>query len=119
MPKETVSVRKSAAPPPAARQRAAERIPCDLRLNSRLLRRRLACAALQVVDISLTGLALLLDRPLGRGTILAIDVQRGQATIRTLLARVVHVTERGPGAYAIGCEFASQLSEQELRELLR
>lgn len=102
----------------SSHQRTMQRFPCDLVLSCRLVRKRHACAQVSVVDLSTTGIRLILDRGLEPQTILAIDVQKGQIWARTLLARVAHSTERADGTWAIGCQFANPLSEEEVRELL-
>jgi PilZ domain len=118
MREDTVPIQKLKKLCAAPNRRARQRFPCDLVVNCRLLRKRFACNLVGVINISTAGAALILSRALECGTILAIDIQRGSNVERTLLGRVVHATRRGPEAWAIGCEFASPLSEKELQNLL-
>src|SRR5205823_4069079 len=57
----------------------------------------------QVVNISASGIGLLIDRPVENGTLLNLDL-RGPTThsSRTILACVVHVTSH-PGEWNVGC----------------
>lgn len=71
-----------------------------------------------VLDISATGIGLLVRSSINKGSILVIELNSTVREIRhQRLARVTHVTDQGDGSVLIGCEFASRLSDAELRTL--
>ncbi len=73
-----------------------------------------------VVDISVAGLGLLLDRPLENGTLLFVELEATPtAPPVELLAKVTRVTTVAEGEWRIGCEFVNGLSEQELHAVLQ
>jgi hypothetical protein len=75
--------------------------------------------AAEVLDISPSGIGLIVERPIETGTLLTLDLQDAAGRIRTsMLACVVHVTDRDGGRRALGCNFIRELSEQELHALL-
>jgi hypothetical protein len=73
----------------------------------------------RVVDISAGGIGLLLPCQFAVGTLLYFELPpvRGQRSNKALV-RVVRAVERADGTWFLGCEFARQLSAEELRELL-
>lgn len=72
----------------------------------------------QVRDVSAAGIGLTICYPFKPGTYLAIDLQKGTAGARTLLARVVHAQDQADGTWAIGCEFVKQLTPSDVDLLL-
>ena len=70
----------------------------------------------RAVDISARGISLVLDRRFERGAILSIrlESQDGQTT-RNLLLRVAYAKAHGDGSWRLGCAFASELGQEELR----
>jgi hypothetical protein len=72
-----------------------------------------------VLDLSPSGIGLSVERPIDPGTLLNVDLQDGAGRITTsMLACVVHVTDREDGGRVLGCNFIRELSEQELNALL-
>ena len=73
----------------------------------------------QVRDISNGGVGLVLTRRFELGTLLAIEIagQDGKPG-RTLWGRVVHVHPLEPGSWHLGCSFAAELSDDDVRQLL-
>jgi hypothetical protein len=70
-------------------------------------------------DVSTTGLCLLVSRRFEPGTLLEIDVQNAAGDApSTLVARVVRVNRQAGGDWAVGCAFATPLSEAELAALV-
>jgi hypothetical protein len=67
-------------------------------------------------EVSTNGLSLFLNSRVKEGTILAVE-PRGLNFPRSLLARVVHVTQQANG-WVYGCELANNLSDAELQMLL-
>ncbi len=52
------------------------------------------------------------------GTVLAMDLHgRDESILRTLFARVMHVTLQNDGSWLLGCAFANPLSEEDLTAL--
>jgi hypothetical protein len=69
-------------------------------------------------DVSARGLGLLLPRRFEPGAVLFVEPfgLTGYAT-RVLPAKVVRVTARDGGAWLIGCEFLTELREDEVSAL--
>jgi len=71
-------------------------------------------------DVSETGLNLLMDCELKRGTILAVKLEcPHERFARPVLVRVARCAEQPDGLWSVGCTFTSQLKEAELLALLR
>lgn len=72
-----------------------------------------------VLNISEGGLALLLDRSLELGLVLAIQMKcsTGEKLVQ-LSAQVAHCTCQSKGDWVIGCEFVVPLAKEQLDELL-
>jgi hypothetical protein len=73
----------------------------------------------RAVNISATGLCLVLQRRFEKGTNLVIEILgRHDRLTRQLLSRVVRVRRESSGEWVIGCKLFRQLSDAELQELL-
>jgi hypothetical protein len=73
----------------------------------------------EVLNISATGIGLAVPPSLEAGALINIDLHdRTGRTVRTILACVVHTTQRNGGDCAVGCNFIRELSEEELQSLL-
>ena len=58
------------------------------------------------------------DKPFENGTLLNVDLQGAtDQEPLSILACVVHVTEREPGRWALGCNFIRELTGAELQAL--
>jgi PilZ domain len=70
-------------------------------------------------DLSAGGIGLVLSRRFELRTLLTVQIQGpdGQPS-RPFWARVVHVHQRADGSWLMGCAFTSELSEDELNQLL-
>lgn len=76
-------------------------------------------APAQVRDISRGGIALLLNAPIKRGTILTVQLEGvPPACAEPLLVRVTHAAEQG-GKWLAGCTFTSGLTETQVQALLQ
>jgi hypothetical protein len=96
-------------------RRASVRRACTLEALSRPLELSDAIAwGATVQDISAGGVGLLICYPFKPGTFLAVDLVGGHEGSRTVLVRVVHVTDQSDGTWFVGCEFALPLSEEEV-----
>lgn len=72
----------------------------------------------RVHNLSAGGIGLVLSRRFEPGTVLTIEVQGTPARPSLqLLARVIHATVRPGSGWLIGCAFAQELGDDELRSL--
>jgi hypothetical protein len=72
-----------------------------------------------LVDVSTSGLALLLDCPLDVGTLLFVELESATESVPVeLLASIVRVTANSEAEWLVGCELVNRLSEAELKALL-
>ncbi len=120
---QTLPEASSSAQYPSVECRVWERYPCGLQATCQPIAARadndLSWPA-QIRDLSVGGMGLVLRRRFERGVGLAIEIPRtGSASADTLLARVVHTTSLPGGLWLHGCAFVSELSEDELKRLLR
>jgi hypothetical protein len=113
-------------PPAAARpaagtsieRRANVRHACDLEALSRPLdTTNVINWGSTVVNVSRSGVGLVLCYPFKLGTFLAVDLESVHG-IRTLLVRVAQVTDRTDGTWLVGCEFTRPLGDDELSVLV-
>jgi hypothetical protein len=109
----------------AQEHRHTNRRACVRYRCSRPVPRRMAIAESYVlldgwlVNISVAGLGLLLDRPLDVGTLLFVDLESapGAAPVE-LLARVVWAKATPEKEWVLGCEFVNPLQADELQAIL-
>ena len=72
-----------------------------------------------VLNISANGIGLSVHPSLQAGSLLNVDLfDKDGRMVRTILACVVHTTQRAQGDYAVGCNFIRELSEEDLQSLL-
>jgi hypothetical protein len=72
-----------------------------------------------VLNLSASGVGLLVDRFVDAGTLLNIDLTgRDGHTTRTILACVVHVSQQAPQEWALGCNFIRELTDEDLQALI-
>jgi c-di-GMP-binding flagellar brake protein YcgR len=111
----------------AARQEAAEpdqrnwqRFPCQVKATYQLVGSDSSAPLLaEVLDISPSGVGLLVRDYVDNGTLLSVELKAARSGAqRTMLACVVHVSARSPNHWALGCNFIRSLSEDDLRALL-
>lgn len=70
-----------------------------------------------VMNISKTGIGVVLARPLPVGAFLTIQMRSSQGTVE-MTAHVVHATRQHQAEWFVGCEFNEPLLDDELEELL-
>jgi hypothetical protein len=103
--------------------RVWERHPCDLQTSCQPIAARADGDYLwpaTVRDISAGGVGLVVARRFEPGAGLVIEIPATDTTpADSLLARVMHATALPHGLWLLGCSFPSQLSDDELRGLLR
>ena len=73
----------------------------------------------KVVNVSASGVGLVVGEPVENGTLLSVELQAADGTCtRTMLSCVVHVRAHAEGEWALGCNFIRSLSEEDLKALL-
>jgi hypothetical protein len=73
----------------------------------------------QVLNVSASGVGLLLDHRVDAGSLLNLHLHNKHGKpVRTILACVVHSTQRANGELVAGCNFIRELGEDELAALL-
>lgn len=70
-----------------------------------------------VMNISKTGIGVILPRPLPVGASLTIQMRSSLGTV-DMTAHVIHATRQNQAEWFIGCEFTEPLLDDELDELL-
>ena len=74
----------------------------------------------KICDLSQGGIGILLARRFELGTLLGIEIQESSGgSLGRRLARVVHVTPHSSGGWIVGCCFASELTEDEVKSLVQ
>ena len=73
----------------------------------------------RILDISGTGMALVVSQPYEPGTLLDVEIPRAAPLFpRQLLVHVRHLNDRPGGYWIAGCELVKPLSSEDLRVLL-
>ena len=100
-------------------RRASVRYPCPACPAASVRTENEVCLPARVVDVSSTGIGLLLAEPVAGGTILGLELPgRAQGLPYFLLARVVHLQEQPDGQWLLGCQLTGRLPAEELAALL-
>jgi hypothetical protein len=107
----------SGQPATAEERRQAPRFPSDLETLCRPLVGQCNTSwPGRVLDISRNGLALVLHRRFEPGALLTMELEdHGRSIRRSIFARVMHIRPYEAGGWRLGCAFAEELSEEELR----
>ncbi len=93
--------------------RAWVRIPCGLKMSySSMGNADEPPWPAKISNISATGIALMVSRPVEPGALLSVRLHRSEET-ETLLACVVYVKELRTGEWQLGCTFASDLGLED------
>jgi c-di-GMP-binding flagellar brake protein YcgR len=106
--------------PDPSDQRQWKRFPSSVTANYQLVARDdLRQYSARVLDISASGVGLLVERAIENGTLLSVELHNAAGTVeRTMLACIVHVTRQAANEWALGCNFIRSLSEEDLEALL-
>jgi len=102
---------------PEVERRAWVRYPCSLEASCNSI----ASVAdvlwsARVENISAGGLRLQISRRFEVGTVLRLEIRNGiEEAPHTFLARVMHATPLDSGDWALGCAFARELGNEDLR----
>jgi hypothetical protein len=102
--------------PAPCERRSSERHPCGM--DTSCLRPADGENAwdAQVIDISATGVGLLMRRRFEPGTLLSFRLEgRSVGQSYNTLARVIHATRQAAGAWLLGCILLDPLDEPQLR----
>jgi PilZ domain len=107
----------NAAPTLADERRAAVRYLCNVETTCQPMAETAAKSwPARAVNISPGGISLVLDRRFEQGDILSIRLASPDGeTARNLLLRVVYAKAQDDGSWRLGCAFASELGQEELR----
>lgn len=80
---------------------------------------RIMKEAAKILDISVTGVSLLVERRYENGALVAVELANPDEGITLLqLIRVVHVKELTPTNFVLGGSFTSKLSGEEVQAFL-
>jgi hypothetical protein len=72
----------------------------------------------KVLDLSASGIGLLVNQPIEAGTLLSLELQgEAKESARVILGCVVRVDIPAPGEWVLGCNFIRELSDQEMQGL--
>jgi hypothetical protein len=104
---------------PAEDSRSFVRFPCNVKATyERVDDSGNETADAEVENVSATGIGLLLDRKLELGSLLNLHLRNPARTeTRTILACIVHVTQRPDGKCLHGCNFIRELAESDMKAL--
>ncbi len=98
--------------PSSAERRRWVRFPANLGTFWQTVTSQEICYSARVQDLSQGGVRLLVNQRFEPGTLLRILLKKA------VEARLVHATPTPDNKWAIGCEFITVLSEQEVQNLL-
>ena len=119
MAEETPFPEPVGVPAEIAERRGAVRYPSQAATPCHPVPEGDALCCARVVDISTTGIGLLVDSYVEPETLLAVELQGDDADATyTLLVEVRRAAKQGDGEWLLGCSFARELTETELRALL-
>jgi hypothetical protein len=106
--------------PSAPNQRATVRYRCPPAAAGRIyVAEDLEFQRAWLQDLSVTGVGLLLSKPLDNGLLVTIHLKspNSKKSYR-LSAHAVHATQQLDGEWMVGCEFETRLTTDELDDLL-
>src|SRR5437879_1582081 len=110
------------APQPLVECRVHERQACDVSTSCQPTSawgRKDSRWAAVISDVSPGGIRLIVRRRFEPGAGLGIELPGGDGEEPyTVLAKVIHVRALPDSAWALGCQFISELSEEEVQHLL-
>ncbi len=97
-------------------RRSSERHPCTLETSCLRAADGENAWDARVIDISSTGVGLLLGRRFEPGTLLAFRLEgRSGGQSYHAVARVVHATRQAEGGWLLGCALLDPLDERQVR----
>src|SRR5262249_20342649 len=104
----------------SADQRQWMRFPCNVKAAyQKISSLQTAPAEAQVLNISASGVGLMVKEQIEAGTLRSVGLQPPTGEVGfTMLACVVHVTAQANGDHALGCNFIRELADADLDALL-
>ncbi len=101
-------------------QRTWVRHPCNLKATyQRIGEEDDQAYSAQVLNVSPSGVGLLLQDQVDPGSLMNLRLHNPNGDlVRTILACVVHSTQRANGELVVGCNFIRELAEDEVQSLL-
>jgi|SRR6516225_2521223 len=104
---------------PPGDRRTWKRFPCQVKATYQVVGyEETAICQGEVLNISASGIGLLVGQPIELGSLLNLELQQANgASTRTILACVVHANEEG-SRWVLGCNFIRQLTEDDLEALV-
>jgi hypothetical protein len=111
-----IPAEEETVPVPTEERRASTRLPSAQHATWRPAADKgaPACEA-RIREVSHYGIGLVLARPAEPGTLLALELEPPGQPVRSVLARVVHITLLDNGERVAGCAFVVELTDEELR----
>ena len=106
--------------PQPSDQRTWVRYPCDVQATYQIVSApEPEPRPAKVLNISASGVRLLVRQPLEAGTLLSVALTSPSGSSgKMMLSCVVHVSPEGDGEWGLGCNFITELSEADLLALL-
>jgi hypothetical protein len=100
--------------------RQRTRFDCDLTATYQIIGEAgLAEEALQVSNLSASGIGLTVDRFIDAGTLLNVELRgKDEAAVRSILSCIVHITKQTERRWTLGCNFIRELGEEDLLALI-
>jgi PilZ domain len=102
--------------PARPERRTSERQPCALETSCLRAADGQGAWDARVIDISSTGVGLLMGRRFEPGTLLSFRLEgRSEGQSYNALARVIHATRQAGGGWLLGCALLDELDASQLR----
>jgi PilZ domain len=100
--------------------RQRPRFDCDLQATYQMIGEAgLAEDALQVSNLSASGVGLTVDRFIDAGVLLSVELRgKDETAVRSILSCVVHVTKQSERRWTLGCNFIRELGDEDLLALI-
>jgi hypothetical protein len=73
------------------------------------------CWPARIRDISLVGIQLEVERRIGSGELLSVELPAADGATMKALACVIHAREIAAGVWSVGCTFSRELDDEDLR----
>jgi len=101
-------------------KRATVRYKCGLATPGRVQLEGQEWQRVWLLNLSLGGAGLLVSRPLEPGLEVVVHLTASAQNLTyEVAARICHATQRPDGEWVVGCEFANQLTADQLEALLQ
>jgi len=120
MSEKSIPLRPNATNAPVIHRQASVRYAPSMKATCQIVAlARDSFGPAKILDISATGVSLLLNQQFEPGALLAVELSNSDGRFtRLLLVRVVHSQELGASNYVVGGAFGSALSGDDIQSLL-